>query len=48
MNLINYLLNIFLKEEKYKFIFIILLSFIINIFQINILSYISANIINSI
>ena len=48
MNLINYLLNIFLKDEKNKFIFIILLSFVINIFQINILSYISANIINAI
>ena len=48
MNILYYLLNSFLKEEKIKLIFIILISFIINIFQINILSYISANIINSI
>ena len=48
MNILYYLLTYFLKEEKFKLIFIIIISFIINIFQINVLSYISANIINSI
>ena len=48
MNILYYLFLSFLKDEKFRIIFIILISFIINIFQINILSYISANIINCI
>jgi ABC-type multidrug transport system fused ATPase/permease subunit len=48
MNIIFYLLHKFFYEEKYKSILILIISFIINIFQINIISYITANIINSI
>ena len=48
MNIIIYLLSIFFKKEKYKIIFILILTFIINILKINVLSYITANIIQSI
>jgi ABC-type multidrug transport system fused ATPase/permease subunit len=48
MNIIYFLLKKFFNEEKYKTILILIISFIINIFQINIISYITANIINSI
>lgn len=48
MNIIYFLLKKFFNEQKYKTILILIISFIINIFQINIISYITANIINSI
>ena len=48
MNILHTLIYNFFKEEKYKTIFIIVLSCILNILKINIISYISANIIKSI
>jgi ABC-type branched-subunit amino acid transport system ATPase component len=45
MNIIYYLLNEFFQEEKQNTIFMIIISFIINIFQTNIISYLTANII---
>lgn len=48
MNILYNLIYNFFKEEKFKTIFIIILSCIINILKINIISYITANIIKSI
>lgn len=48
MNITTYILKNFFKRDFYKILLIIIISFIINIFQINILSYIVANIINNI
>ena len=48
MNLTNTIIKNFYKEEKFSIICIIILSIIINFFKINILSYISSNIIKSI
>ena len=48
MNILISLIINFLNEEKYKTIFIIILSCILNILKINVISYISANIIKSI
>ena len=48
MNVIYYLLQQFLNEEKIKSIGILLLSVLLNVFQINGISYITANIITSI
>jgi ABC-type uncharacterized transport system fused permease/ATPase subunit len=45
MNIIFYLLNLFFDEEKWNIYCMIITSFIINIFQTNIISYISAKII---
>jgi ABC-type bacteriocin/lantibiotic exporter with double-glycine peptidase domain len=47
MNVIYYLLQQFLNEEKIKSVGIILLSILLNVFQINGISYITANIITS-
>lgn len=48
MNIILYLLLKFFKKEKFKIIFTLILTFIINILKINVISYITANIIQSI
>ena len=48
MNITSYILKVFFKRDFFKIFIIIIISFIINIFQINILSYIVANIINNI
>lgn len=48
MNILVTLIINFFNEEKYKTIFIIILSCILNILKINVISYISANIIKSI
>ena len=45
MNIVNYLLSIFFKEEIVNTTLLVTFSFIINIFQTNIISYIGANII---
>jgi ABC-type bacteriocin/lantibiotic exporter with double-glycine peptidase domain len=45
MNIIYHLILKFLNEEKFKTIFLIILSLIINFFKINVISYITANII---
>ena len=45
MNIVNYLLYIFFKEELVNTCILIILSFITNIFQTNIISYVTANII---
>ena len=48
MNIVYFLLNKFFQEERLNIILIILTSFVINIFQTNGISYISATIIDSI
>lgn len=48
MNIVYYLLNQFVVEETTNITFMVLLSFIINIFQTNVLSFITANIIEEI
>jgi ABC-type bacteriocin/lantibiotic exporter with double-glycine peptidase domain len=48
MSIILKLISDFVKEEKIKTIFIIILSCILNILKINVISYISANIIKSV
>jgi ABC-type bacteriocin/lantibiotic exporter with double-glycine peptidase domain len=48
MNIVYFLLNKFFQEERLNTILIILTSFVINIFQTNGISYISATIIDSI
>ena len=48
MNIFLYLFKQFIKENKNNVIFIILLSFIIILIQINVLSMITANIIKTI
>jgi ABC-type bacteriocin/lantibiotic exporter with double-glycine peptidase domain len=48
MNVLVSLVFNFIKEEKFKTIFIIILSCILNILKINVISFISANIIKSI
>ena len=48
MNIIINLIINFFKEEKLKTIFIIVLSCLLNILKINVISYISANIIKAI
>lgn len=45
MNIIYHLILKFFNEEKFKTIFLIILSLIINFFKINVISYITANII---
>jgi len=45
MNIVNYLLSIFFKQEIVNTTLLVIFSFIINIFQTNIISYIGANII---
>ena len=45
MNIVFFLLSNFFKEEKFNTISMIIISFITNIFQTNIISYITANII---
>ena len=45
MNIVNYLLSIFFKEEIVNTTLLVIFSFVINIFQTNIISYIGANII---
>ena len=48
MNLINILFKYFYKEEKFNIILSVILSLLTNIFKINIISYITSNIISSI
>ena len=48
MNILHYIINKFFTEEKFKTIVIIILSLLLNFFKINVISYISANIIESI
>jgi ABC-type bacteriocin/lantibiotic exporter with double-glycine peptidase domain len=48
MEIIKYLLNKFYNEEKKNIILILLIALLINIFQINILSYLTAQIINNV
>lgn len=48
MNIVYFLLNKFFQEERLNTILIVLTSFVINIFQTNGISYISATIIDSI
>ena len=48
MNILHYIINKFFNEEKFKTIVIIILSLLLNFFKINVISYISANIIESI
>jgi ABC-type bacteriocin/lantibiotic exporter with double-glycine peptidase domain len=48
MDILYNLIFNFIKEEKFKTFFIILLSCLLNILKINVLSFISANIIKSI
>lgn len=48
MNLLTVLFKYFYKEEKFNIILVIILSLLTNIFKINIISYIAANIIKSI
>ena len=45
MNIIYHLILKFFNEEKFKTIFLIILSLLINFFKINVISYITANII---
>ena len=47
MNIIYNLLVDFIKNNKFKTIGILLLSLILNIFQVNAISYITANIMTS-
>jgi ABC-type bacteriocin/lantibiotic exporter with double-glycine peptidase domain len=47
MEIIKYLLEKFYNEEKINILFILLIALFINIFQINILSYLTAQIINN-
>ena len=48
MKLINILFKFFYKEEKFNIILAVILSLITNIFKINIISYITSNIIKAI
>ena len=48
MNIINILLKYYYKEKKFDIILVIILSLALNIFKINIISYIISNIIKSI
>ena len=48
MSYLNEIIHKFYKEEKYVIIFIIIINLLINLFKINILSFIIANIIQSI
>jgi len=48
MEIIKYLLSKFYNEEKTNILLILLIALFINIFQINILSYLTAQIINNI
>jgi len=48
MNIVYYLLNQFVGEETINIIFMVVLSFMINIFQTNVISFITANIIEEI
>jgi ABC-type bacteriocin/lantibiotic exporter with double-glycine peptidase domain len=48
MEIIKYLLNKFYNEEKTNILLILLIALLINIFQINILSYLTAQIINNV
>jgi len=48
MNIIYHLFYEFFKKEKYSTILLLLISIFINIFQINVISYVTANIINSV
>ncbi len=48
MNIIYYLIGQFLQNEKFKVIFIIAISLLINFFKINVISLITANIIKTI
>lgn len=48
MNLIYFFINEFIKDKKSKIFFIIFVSLLINFFKINVISFISANIIESI
>jgi ABC-type bacteriocin/lantibiotic exporter with double-glycine peptidase domain len=48
MNILLLLLKNFLNDEKYRTIFLVILSCILNILKINVISYITANIIKGI
>ena len=48
MKTINILFKYYYKEKKFTIIFVIILSLLLNIFKINIISYIISNIIKSI
>jgi ABC-type multidrug transport system fused ATPase/permease subunit len=48
MNLLYILLKYFYKEEKFNIILTIILNLLVNIFKINIISYVTSNIIKSI
>jgi ABC-type bacteriocin/lantibiotic exporter with double-glycine peptidase domain len=48
MNILYYIINKFFKDEKFKTIIIIILSLTLNFLKINVISFISANIIESI
>ena len=48
MNIVYFLLNKFFQEEWINTLLLVVTSFIINVFQTNGISYISATIINSI
>jgi ABC-type multidrug transport system fused ATPase/permease subunit len=48
MDIINILFKYFYREEKFNIILLIILNLILNIFKINIISYIISNIIKSI
>jgi ATP-binding cassette subfamily B protein len=48
MNLIYFFINEFIKDKKFKIFFIIFISLLINFLKINVIAFISANIIESI
>ncbi len=48
MNIINHLIKLFIVDNKYKLLLLICVSLLINFFKINVISYITANIIKSI
>lgn len=48
MNIIYHLFYEFFKKEKYSTLLLLIISIFINTFQINIISYVTANIINSV
>jgi ABC-type bacteriocin/lantibiotic exporter with double-glycine peptidase domain len=48
MNILYYIINKFFKNEKFKTTIIIILSLLLNFLKINVISFISANIIESI
>ena len=47
MNIFYKIITNYIKDEKYKFLFVLFISLILNLFQVNVISFINSKIVDS-